>query len=106
VPRVFSVYVLTNRRQTLYIGVTAHLAKRMQQHRSGEGSAFVRKYRLDRLVYVETTSRSIDAIAREKELKGWTRARKMALITTMNPAWKDLAEEWGWRIANSSPTRE
>jgi len=104
-PKVFSVYILTNRRQTLYIGVTSDLPRRLQQHLAGAGSAFVRKYHLTRLIYVETAARAIDAIAREKELKGWTRARKMALIATMNPEWKDLAEEEGWGTYKSGPSR-
>jgi putative endonuclease len=96
-PRTFCVYILTNRRRTLYIGITANIHRRMQQHLAGKGSAFVGKYRLHKLVYVETSAMVVDAIAREKELKGWVRSRKIALIEAMNPGWTDLAEEWGWR---------
>jgi putative endonuclease len=87
------VYVLASRSQTLYIGVTSDLNRRLAEHRRGEGSAFARKYRVTRLVYVETYGFVGDALRREKQLKGWTRAKKLALIEGTNPDWRDLAQD-------------
>ena len=96
-PTTFCVYILANWRRTLYIGVTRDLQRRFQEHMEGKGNTFVVQHRLRRLVYVEMSARALDAIAREKQLKGWVRRRKVALVETMNPNWKDLAAEWGWR---------
>ena len=86
-----SVYILTNAPfGTLYIGVTADLARRIWQHRNGEGSAFCRRYSLTRLVYCEHYERIEDAIAREKAMKAWKRRWKTQAIEKMNPAWRDL----------------
>ena len=88
------VYIVTNeRRTTLYIGVTNDLQSRVWQHRHGEGSAFTRRYNLGVLVYDESFPDPLAAIAREKQLKGWTRAKKEKLIATMNPQWRDLGLE-------------
>jgi putative endonuclease len=85
------VYILTNAPfGTLYIGVTADLARRIWQHRNGEGSAFCRRYGLTRLVYCEHYERIEDAIAREKAMKAWKRRWKTQAIEKMNPAWRDL----------------
>lgn len=85
------VYILANRRNgALYTGVTADIASRMVQHKAGEGSKFCREYGIDRLVYVEATERIDDAIAREKAIKKWRRAWKIALIEKCNPEWRDL----------------
>ena len=78
-------------RSVLYIGVTNSLARRVWQHQHGEVEGFTKRYRLDRLVYYESFDRPRDAISREKELKGWTRAKKNALIATKNPKWADLS---------------
>lgn len=86
-------YILTNKpRGVLYIGVTSDLAARITQHRSGRGSAFCRKYGLDRLVHVEEHGEIIDAIAREKAMKAWKREWKIELIEKANPGWDDLFE--------------
>ncbi len=77
---------------TLYVGVTAHLAARVLQHREGRGSEFCRDWGLTRLVYVEEHASITDAIAREKTLKKWKRAWKLNLIGRMNPDWDDLFE--------------
>ncbi len=85
------VYILASRRNgTLYIGVTGDLHKRMTDHREGRGSAFTRKYGVTRLVHVEGYSSALDAIQREKRLKGWKRAWKLELIEQGNPTWSDL----------------
>jgi enoyl-CoA hydratase/carnithine racemase/predicted GIY-YIG superfamily endonuclease len=96
----YYVYIMASHKRVLYIGVTSKLEYRVWQHKQGmfpEG--FSARYRIHKLVYFETYSDIGTAIAREKELKGWLRSRKIALITTTNPKWKDLSKEWGKRIA-------
>ena len=90
-----AVYILTNRHRTvLYIGVTSSLRQRMAQHRSGvHHSSFTKRYNVDRLVYFEISSDIKAAIAREKQLKGWRRDKKEALINSFNPDWDDLAAD-------------
>ena len=84
-------YILTNKPfGILYIGVTADLGARMITHRSGEGSTFVRKWQLHRLVLIGAHNRIDDAIAREKALKNWNRVWKLRLISEVNPNWDDL----------------
>ena len=95
--RRYWVYILMNRGgTTLYIGVTGNLARRLEQHRSGVGSGFTSRYNVTRLVYVEEFAQVQDAIAREKQLKGWKRCRKEELIRSVNPRLKDLADEAVW----------
>ncbi|PCG14228.1 MULTISPECIES: GIY-YIG nuclease family protein [Sphingomonas] len=90
------VYVMTNAPSgTLYIGVTAHLAARVMQHREGRGSGFCREHGLTRLVHVEEHATMLDAIAREKALKKWKRGWKLNLIGRTNPDWHDL-----WDVIN------
>ena len=76
---------MTNRRGTLYAGVTNDLRRRVAQHQQGE-SVFTSRYRIGKLVYYETTQDVRAAIGREKQIKGWTRAKKVALVTATNPA--------------------
>ncbi|KHK92438.1 GIY-YIG nuclease family protein [Novosphingobium malaysiense] len=86
-------YILTNKpRGVLYIGVTSNIAARIAQHRSGTGSAFCRRYGLNRLVLVESHAEILSAIAREKALKAWKRDWKIRLIERNNPDWTDLFE--------------
>ena len=93
VSRMYYVYILASRRHgTLYIGVTNSLSKRMEQHRNGEGSLFVKTYGVYRLVYVEAFERSDEAIAREKQLKRWKRDWKIELIERENLEWRDLSD--------------
>ena len=87
----FFVYIATNRSRTLYVGITNDLERRMGEHRHRLGGKFTTRYRIDRLVYAESLANVADAIGREKQIKGWTRARKMALIESLNPQWKDLS---------------
>jgi putative endonuclease len=85
------VYIMANRRNgAIYIGVTADVAARATQHRSGQGSDFCRRYGLKRLVYIEPYPTIQEAIAREKQLKVWKRAWKIELIEGVNPDWDDL----------------
>src|ERR1051326_5862805 len=91
----YAVYMMTNRwKNVLYTGVTSALATRVWQHKNGALPGFTKKYNCDRLVFFEISERIESAIAREKQIKGWTRAKKNALIATMNREWIDLAEEW------------
>jgi putative endonuclease len=86
----YYVYILTNRSRTLYTGVTNELERRVQEHKEGRGSAFTRKYKINRLVYYEAFPTALEAIAAEKRIKGWTRAKKIALIESINADWQDL----------------
>jgi putative endonuclease len=85
------VSIMTNRSDTLYIGVTNGLERRVIEHRRGSGSGFTSRYRIEHLVYVEEFASPRDAIAREKRLKGWRREKKLALIEKSTPDWNDLA---------------
>ena len=89
------IYILTNSLSTvLYIGVTNNLERRLYEHKHRLIQGFASRYNIDRLVYFEEGSDIRDAIAREKALKGWTRDRKVALVNTMNPEWRDLSANW------------
>ncbi|MBE6626887.1 MAG: GIY-YIG nuclease family protein [Ruminococcaceae bacterium] len=89
---VYYVYLLTNQSDTvMYIGVTNDLKRRLLEHRSGLIEGFTKKYHVHKLVYYETFSDINNAIRREKQLKGWIRAKKNALVETMNPKWLDLS---------------
>ena len=91
--KTYYTYIMSsNNDRTLYIGVTGDLIKRVAEHKSGKGSVFTSKYHCHKLVYFETFSDSNQAIEREKQLKGWTRAKKDSLINTINPARIDLAQ--------------
>ncbi len=86
----YYVYIVSSKSRTIYIGVTNDLLERVEQHRSGEYDGFTKKYRVQRLVYFERFQYIGNAIAREKELKGWLREKKIALIAADNPTWEDL----------------
>jgi putative endonuclease len=85
---------MTNRSRTLYTGVTNDLMRRVYEHKTGRGSSFTRKYRIKKLVYYEETTDVHAALAREKQIKGWLRSKKIALIESVNPDWEDLSAEW------------
>lgn len=100
------VYIMADRyRGTMYIGVTTHIAGRSFQHRSGAGSDFCRRYNLTRLVYADFAETIEDAIAREKAVKKWRRAWKIALIETTNPNWLDLFETLNGAAEEAGPPR-
>ena len=101
--RQYYVYMLTNRSGTLYTGVTNDLQRRILQHKSKLMVGFTRKYNLTRLVYYEVADDVLAAISREKQIKGWLRAKKVALIQSVNPVWKDLSGEVFER-GDSSPS--
>ena len=92
--RQYYVYILTNRVRTLYVGVTNDLERRMYEHRNKLVPGFTRRYNVTWLAYYEQTSDVESAIAREKQIKGWRRSKKVALIDSSNPRWKDLSLEW------------
>ena len=92
--RQYYVYIMASRAKTLYIGVTNDLERRVFEHRQGHHGGFTSKYNVTKLVYHESTSDVGSAIAREKELKGWRRSKKVTLVESMNPEWKDLALRW------------
>ncbi len=89
----YYVYILTNvKRNVMYVGVTNDLGKRVAEHRAGTGGAFTRQYRVHTLVYAEEHQQIEDAIVREKQIKGWRRSKKDALVEAANPTWADLLE--------------
>jgi putative endonuclease len=91
--RQYYVYILASHSRRLYVGVTNDLAKRLYYHRSSTDS-FVARYHIYKLVYYEEHRHPMNAIAREKQIKGWVRRRKIELIEGMNRAWWDLADGW------------
>jgi putative endonuclease len=95
-PELAYVYILASSFQRLYIGVTTELEVRIQKHKNGTySSSFTKRYRIDKLVYFERYTLISAAIAREKQLKRWSRIKKIRLIVSQNPTWKDLSAEWG-----------
>jgi putative endonuclease len=91
----YHVYILASTHKTLYIGVTNDLLRRVLQHKTGALPGFTRKYKVNRLVHFEGFTDVYLARAREKQLKGWVRRRKIALIEAENPEWEDLADTIG-----------
>jgi putative endonuclease len=90
----YYVYILANYSKTLYTGVTNNLQRRIYEHKHHLVAGFTSKYQVTRLVYFEETSDVQVALAREKCIKGWLRAKKVALIESSNPDWRDLSEAW------------
>ncbi len=86
-----------------YTGVTGNIYQRALQHKSGELDGFTKRYHINRLVYYETFEHIGNAIAREKQVKAWTRAKRIALIKSTNPTWLDFAEGWGQRTEMQIP---
>jgi len=83
----YFVYIMTNRSGTLYVGVTNNLERRVLEHKRGEIHGFTQRYKITKLIYFEDTNDISEAINREKELKGWLRSKKIALIESINPKW-------------------
>jgi putative endonuclease len=92
---VYFVYILASVKRTLYIGVTNDLRRRVYEHKTGAIPGFTARYKVNRLVYFEPAEEAIAAIAREKQLKGWLRQRKLDLIEAANPEWEDLSDRAG-----------
>lgn len=92
--REFFVYIMSNHSRMLYIGVTNDLIRRVLEHKNKIIPGFTKRYNLTRLVYFEGTNDVTVAIAREKQIKGWVRRKKVELISAVNPGWEDLSLEW------------
>ena len=94
--RQYCVYIMSNKSGALYIGigVTNDIVRWVSEHQAGTGSGFTSKYKITQLVLVELTTSIEAAIAREKQIKGWTRAKKLALIAEQNPEMKDLSQDF------------
>jgi putative endonuclease len=90
----YYVYIMTNTSRTLYTGVTSNLERRVYEHKQKLVPGFTARYNITRLVYFEATQDVHAAIAREKQIKGWLRSKKITLIESANPGWQDLSVEW------------
>ena len=97
--RIYYAYIVANRSLNFYVGMTNDMFVRIVQHREGRFDGYSKQYNCNRLVWFERFTYVEDAIAREKQVKGWTRAKKIALIRRENPTWIDLSEDWGKPIA-------
>ena len=98
-PRSYFVYIVASKMRVLYIGVTNNIGFRVWQHKRKQVPGFTDRYHVDRLVFFEIFGSIRAAIAREKQLKKWRREKKLKLVETKNPKWKDLSAGWfkGWR---------
>jgi putative endonuclease len=102
--RLYYVYLLTNKHKTvLYVGVTNDLQRRMWEHKNQAVPGFTSRYNIDRLMYFEVFREVTDAIGREKQIKGYGRAKKVALIVQGNAGWRDLSLEWLAKPEGDSP---
>jgi putative endonuclease len=91
---MYYVYIVASKRRTLYIGFTGDLRKRIWQHKTHAHEGFTHTYNCDQLVHVEVFAEALEGIAREKQLKGWLRRKKIQLIQSQNADWTDLAADW------------
>jgi putative endonuclease len=98
------VYILASKSRVLYVGVTADLLRRMWEHRTGALPGFTRRYGVNQLVYYEAVHDPAGAIRREKQIKGWARVKKVAMIDSMNPEWSNLAERWFVDVSSNDPS--
>ena len=91
---MYYVYILTNKsNRVLYVGITNNLVRRVYEHKNNLVEGFTKKYNVNKLVYYDFTRDVRDAIAREKQIKGWVRQKKLNLIGAFNPSWRDLYYE-------------
>ena len=90
----YFIYIMTNKSRTLYTGVTNNLERRVYEHKNKLVPGFTARYNISTLVYFEETPDVLSAIAREKQIKGWLRSKKISLIEAVNPQWIDLSTEW------------
>jgi putative endonuclease len=91
--KIFHVYIMASASRVLYVGVTNHLLRRVSEHKRLQVPGFTARYRATELVYFEAFGDIRKAIVREMQIKGWLRAREIALIEELNPRWKDLGIE-------------
>lgn len=103
--RQYYVYIMTNRSGTLYTGVTNNPERRVYEHKNKLTNGFTKKYNMTQVVYYEATDDVQSAISREKQIKGWLRSKKVALIESLNPEWKDLSAEWYETLRGACPDR-
>ena len=100
----YHVYIMTNpSRTSLYTGVTNDLERRVYQHKQKLAEGFTKRYNITMLAYYETTNDVQSAIRRERQIKGWLRSKKVALIESMNPLWVDLSD--GWYEGETDPSQ-
>jgi putative endonuclease len=92
--KTYYVYIMTNKSKTLYTGVTNNLERRVYEHKNKLIPGYTSKYNITKLVYYEETNDVQVALAREKQIKGWLRSKKITLIESGNPEWKDLSLDW------------
>ena len=90
----FYVYIMASRSLNFYIGLSNSIRRRVWEHKTGQDESFTKRYNINRLVWYERFQYFNNAVDREKRLKKWSRAKKIALITYKNPTWIDLAEDW------------
>ena len=90
----YYIYIMASQSGVLYTGITSDLRARVYQHKSGTDQGFTARYRVRNLVYFESTPDVYSAIAREKQIKDWRRSKKVELIDSSNPEWRDLSAEW------------
>jgi putative endonuclease len=100
----YYVYIMTNKSRTLYTGVTNHLERRVAEHKEKIVPGFTSKYNITKLIYFEITEDVYAALTREKQIKGWLREKKIALIESVNPQWRDLS--LGWSLSCGDALRE
>ena len=101
----FYVYILTNSAGVLYIGVTNDMGKRLWEHVHDRVPGFASQHNLDRLIYFEIFPTPREAIAREKQLKGWRREKKTSLIATINPSWRDMSGRFPYQLPTDKSER-
>ncbi|MDH5506492.1 MAG: GIY-YIG nuclease family protein [Anaerolineae bacterium] len=92
--KTYFVYILASKSGNLYTGITSNLEKRISHHKQKTVEGFTAKYNITRLVYFEETKEVQAAVAREKQIKSWRRNKKVELVKSINPKWKDLSEAW------------
>lgn len=90
----FYVYIMTNLSNTLYVGITNNLERRIYEHKHELLPGFTNRYKIHRLIYFEEFCDVYSAIQREKQIKGWVRRKKIVLIDSINPQWIDLTQDW------------
>ncbi len=103
--KTYCVYIMASASRVLYTGVTNNIQRRVSEHREGRVPGFSARYKTRELVHLELFGDIRVAIAREKQIKGWLRVKKIALIQSANPRWKDLSSEWRARRPAAMPNR-
>jgi len=91
--KYYFVYIMSNKSKTIYTGLTNNLINRVYQHKHKLIKGFTKRYNITKLVYYETHRDVMAAIVREKQIKGWLRKKKIALIESINPEWRDLYDD-------------